>query len=152
MPVQKLKEYLDNHHVNYVCISCSPAFTAQEVAASAHVSGKSMAKTVIVKAGNKFIMVVLPAHDHINFGTLKTATKMADADLASESEFKSQFPECEAGAMPPFGNLYGMPVFVSSHLGEHDQIVFNSGTHSEVMKLAYADFEKLVQPNVIEMN
>ena len=151
MPVQKLKEFLDNHQVNYVCMACSPAFTAQEVAASAHVSGKYMAKTVIVKAGGKFVMVVLPAQDHINFGLLKASLKAKEADLATESEFKTQFPECEAGAMPPFGNLYGMAVYVSHHLGEHDQIVFNAGTHSEVMRLAYADFENLVHPNVIEI-
>jgi Ala-tRNA(Pro) deacylase len=151
MPVHKLKEFLDNHHINYVCMTCSPAYTAQEVAASAHVSGKYMAKTVIVKAGDKLVMVVLPAQDHINFGVLKTALQAKEADLATESEFKTQFPECEAGAMPPFGNLYGMAVYVSNHLSEHDQIVFNAGTHSEVMRLAYADFEKLVHPNVIKM-
>jgi Ala-tRNA(Pro) deacylase len=111
----------------------------------------SLVNTVIVKAGDKFIMVVIPAHDHINFGALKLALKAKEADLASESEFKGKFPECEAGAMPPFGNLYGMDVFVSNHLSENDQIVFNAGTHSEVMRLAYADFENLVHPNIIEM-
>jgi Ala-tRNA(Pro) deacylase len=84
MPVKKLKEFLDNHQVKYVCMSHSPAFTAQEVAASAHVSGKQMAKIVIVQAGNQLAMVVLPAHDHVNFAALRTATGMQDVDLASE--------------------------------------------------------------------
>jgi Ala-tRNA(Pro) deacylase len=95
--------------------------------------------------------VVLPAQDHINFGILKSTLAMKEADLAAESEFKTKFPECEAGAMPPFGNLYDMPVYVSHHLGEHDQIVFNAGTHSEVMRIAYSDFENLVHPKVVEM-
>jgi Ala-tRNA(Pro) deacylase len=130
MPVKKLKEYLDEQHVDYVCIGCSPAYTAQEVAASAHVPGKYMAKTVIVKLGDKFVMVVLPAHDHVNFGALKVLTGTQDADLAAESEFKSKFPECEPGAMPPFGNLYNMPVYLSEKLSKHANIAFNSGTHS----------------------
>lgn len=149
MPVKRLKEYLDNHHVKYVCMGHSPAFTAQEVAASAHVSGKQMAKTVIVNADGELCMVVLPAHDHVNFAALKLATGFKQIDLASESAFKSKFPECEVGAMPPFGNLYEMPVYVSSLLGKNEQIVFNSGTHSELMQLSYHDFERLVKPKVI---
>jgi Ala-tRNA(Pro) deacylase len=151
MPVQKLKEFLENQKVKYICMSCSPAFTAQEVAASAHISGKKMAKTVIVKVGDKYAMVVLPAHDHVNFGNLKAVTGMKDVDLASESEFKGKFPECEPGAMPPFGNLYDMPVYVSEKLCACDQIVFNSGSHSEVMQLAYKDFANLVKPQVVAL-
>lgn len=150
MPVKLLKEYLDKQHVNYTCIQHSPAFTAQEVAASAHVSGKNLAKIVMIKVGDKLAMMVLPAHDHVNFGALKAATGQKDIDLASESTFKGQFPECEVGAMPPFGNLYNVPVFVSSKLSAFDQIVFNAGTHSEVMKLAYKDFDRLVHPKIIE--
>lgn len=148
MPNKSLKEFLDNHHVKYMSISHSPGFTAQEVAASAHVSGKQMAKTVIVKVGNKLAMVVLPANEHVNFGALKELTG-ATVDLASESDFKGKFPECEVGAMSPFGNLYGMKVYVSNHLGDYDQIIFNAGTHSELLKLAYKDFERLVHPEEI---
>lgn len=149
MPVKKLKDYLDKEHVKYACSSHSPAFTAQEVAASAHVSGKHFAKTVIVKIGDDYAMVVLPAHDHVNFAALKTATGLSSIDLASESSFKSKFPECEVGAMPPFGNLYGMPVYVSSHLGSNAEIVFNAGSHSELIQMAYQDFERLVKPKII---
>jgi Ala-tRNA(Pro) deacylase len=149
MPVKILKEYLDNHHVKYSCVSHSRAFTAQEVAESAHVSGKNMAKTVIVKIDNQLAMVVLPAHDYINFDALKAVTGAVTIDLASESEFKSKFPECDAGAMPPFGNLYEMPVYASSRLSQHHQMVFSAGTHIELMQLAYADFERLVKPKVL---
>ena len=145
---QALKEFLDNHHVKYTSINHSPGFTAQEIAAAAHVSGKQLAKTVIVKMGNQLAMVVLPANEHVNFTALKDITGI-NADLAKESEFKTKFPECEVGAMPPFGNLFNMHVYVSSHLGDYDQIVFNAGTHSELVKLAYRDFERLVNPEVI---
>ncbi|MDR3478826.1 MAG: YbaK/EbsC family protein [Gammaproteobacteria bacterium] len=149
MPVKILKEYLDKQHVNYVCLAHSPAFTAQEVAASAHVSGKLIAKIVMIKIGDKLAMVVLPAHDHVNFAELKAVTGQQNVDLASETAFKAQFPECEVGAMPPFGNLYNMPVYVSSKLSALDQIIFNAGTHSELMKIAYQDFERLVKPKVL---
>ncbi len=149
MPISILKDYLDKQHVKYECLNHARAYTAQEVAASAHVSGKSLAKIVIVKAGGQLAMVVLPAHDHINFAALKAATGWKDLNLASESEFKSQFPECEVGAMPPFGNLFGVPVFASSELRHYPQMVFNAGTHIELMRLAYADFERLVKPKVI---
>ena len=149
MPVQILKEYLDNHHVKYVCMHPSRAFTAQEVAAAAHVSGKLLAKTIIVKMDEQFAMVVLLAHDYINFDALKTVTGCSTIDLASESEFKGKFPECDPGAMPPFGNLYNMPVYVSSRLSQHDQMMFSAGTHVELLQMAYADFERLVKPKVI---
>jgi len=149
MPSLKFKDYLDNQHVKYTSTMHSPAFTAQEVAANAHVSGKHLAKVVIVKIGDKLAMVVLPANDHINFASLKAATGEQDIDLAPESSFKGKFPECEVGAMPPFGNLYDMPVFVSSQLSHWDQIIFNAGTHSELMQMAYQDFERLVKPKVI---
>lgn len=149
MPNLALKQFLENHHVKYTSINHSPGFTAQEVAAAAHISGKQLAKIVVIKMGKQFALVVLPANKHVNFSALKEATGI-NADLAKESDFKSKFPECEVGAMPPFGNLYDMPVYVSSRLAENDQIIFNAGTHSELMKLAYRDFERLVQPKVIQ--
>src|SRR5436190_21761223 len=107
MPVKKLKEFLDSHHVKYLSMTHSPAFTSQEIAAAAHVSGKELAKTVIVKNNGSLAMVVVPANDQVNFAKLREA--MGQVDLASESEFKDKFPGCEVGAMPPFGNLYDMP-------------------------------------------
>ncbi|OGT46757.1 MAG: deacylase [Gammaproteobacteria bacterium RIFCSPHIGHO2_12_FULL_41_20] len=152
MPVRKLKEFLDNHHIRYVAISHSPAFTAQEIAASAHISGKQLAKTVIVKVDGKLAMVVLPSNDHVNFALLRNITGATQVDLAAESEFKSKFPECEVGAMPPLGNLYGMPVYVSDRLARRDHIAFNAGSHSELIQMAFHDFERLVKPKVLALS
>ncbi|MBV8802262.1 MAG: YbaK/EbsC family protein [Gammaproteobacteria bacterium] len=151
MPTKLLKDFLDSHHVKYMCITHSPGFTAQEVAAVAHISGKQMAKTVIVKMDEQLAMIVLPAHDHVNFSALKKITGAKEIDLARESDFKSAFPECEVGAMPPFGNLYGMPVFVSNAFS-HDKIVFNSGTHTELVQMTYEDFLTLVKPKIITLH
>jgi Ala-tRNA(Pro) deacylase len=149
MPNKLLEEFLKNHHIKYTSLNHSPAFTCQEVAAAAHISGKQMAKTVIVKMDDQLAMVVLPAHDHINFAALKEASGAKSVDLATEAEFKPKFPECEVGAMPPFGNLYGMAVYVSSELNDFDQMVFNAGSHSELVKMSYHDFERLVKPKSI---
>lgn len=148
MPNKALKDYLDSHKVKYVCIDHSPSYTAQEIAAVAHISGKQMAKTVIVKLGTELAMVVLPAHDHVNFAELKALTGQTAIDLAREGDFKNKFPECEVGAMPPFGNLYGMKVFVSKQLS-HDDIIFNSGSHSELVQMSYQDFIRLVKPTLM---
>jgi Ala-tRNA(Pro) deacylase len=149
MPVKKLKEFLDSHQIKYVSMTHSPAFTSQEIAAAAHVSGKQLAKTVIVNADGQLAMVIIPANDHIDFAKLKEAMSAPSVDLAAESEFKEKFSGCEVGAMPPFGNLYDMPVYVSSQLSKQDHILFNAGSHSELMQLAYNDFERLVKPKVV---
>ena len=148
MPVQKLKAYLDENKVRYVTIIHSRAYTAQEIAASAHVKGKELAKTVMVKVDGKPVMVVLPASQRVDFQVLRDITGGKTAVLASESEFRELFPDCEAGAMPPFGNLYGMDVYVAPRLAEDEEIAFNAGSHTELMKLHYADFERLVKPKV----
>lgn len=148
MPVQKLKEYLDLNKVKYVTISHSPAYTAQEIAARAHIPGKELAKTVIVEIDGHLAMAVLPASFQINFDRLKEAVGADSIRLADEKEFKELFPNCDPGAMPPFGNLYEMDVFVESHLTEDDEIAFSAGSHSELVRLAYSDFEKLVHPKV----
>jgi Ala-tRNA(Pro) deacylase len=152
MPTKQLKEFLDTNHVKYLTIDHSPSYTAQEIAATAHISGKHLAKTVIVKVGSQFIMVVIPATEHINFSELKEWTGAKEVDLAKESEFKNKFPECEVGAMPPFGNLYEMPVYVSNHLVTDGQIAFNAGSHSELLKMSFQDFERLVKPKIITMH
>jgi len=149
MPVQKLKEFLDSHNIKYVTISHSRAFTAQETAASAHVPVKELAKTVMVKIDGKMAMAVLPASAKVDFDLLKKATASATIEIANEKEFKDLFPDCEIGAMPPFGNLYGMEVFVAKSLTEDREIAFNAGSHRELVKLTYKDFEKLVKPKVI---
>jgi Ala-tRNA(Pro) deacylase len=148
MPVRKLKEYLDRNGVRWVSIVHSPAYTAQEIAASAHIKGKELAKTVMVKVDGKPVMVVLPASQRVDFQVLRDLTGGESVVLSSEAEFRELFPDCEAGAMPPFGNLYGMDVYVSAKLAEDDEIAFNAGSHTELMKLRFEDFEKLVQPKV----
>jgi Ala-tRNA(Pro) deacylase len=148
MPVQKLKEYLDLNKVKYVTMSHSPAYTAQEIAARAHVPGKDLAKTVIVEIDGRLAMAVLPASYQIDFDRLKEAAGADTIRLADEHEFKGLFPNCDAGAMPPFGNLYEMDVFVESHLAEDDEIAFSAGSHTELVRLAYTDFENLVHPKV----
>lgn len=152
MPVKKLKEFLNSNKVKYVTISHSLAFTAQEVAASSHIPGKELAKTVMVKIDGKMAMVVLPASYKIDFNQLKKMTSASNVELASESEFENMFPECEVGGMPPFGNLYGMNVFVAESLAEDEQIAFNAGSHTELIKLAFDDFNRLVNPKIIKFS
>ena len=149
LPVQKLKEYLDSEGVRYMVITHSPAFTAQEIAAAAHVRGEEMAKTVIVKVDGKLAMVVLPAAQKVDVALLRDRAGARKVEIATESDFSSTFPECELGAMPPFGNLYGIDVYVASRLAEDDEIVFNAGSHIELIRLPYADFERLVKPKVL---
>lgn len=149
MPAKMLKEFLDRHHIRYVCIQHSPAYTAQEVAALAHVSGRDMAKTVIVKIEDRMAMVVLPATRKVVLSDLREELGIEHATLATEEEFKTRFPDCEPGAMPPFGNLYNMDVFVAPSFTSEETIAFNAGTHTEVIQMAYADFERLVRPKVV---
>lgn len=152
MPVNKVKELLDNENVKYVTVSHSVAYTAQEIAARAHVRGKELAKTVMIKLDGKMAMAVLPSTYKIDFDLMKTASGSNEVELASESEFRDLFPDCEVGAMPPFGNLYGFEVFVAQTLAEDDEIAFNAGNHAELIKLPYADFERLVKPKVVKIS
>jgi Ala-tRNA(Pro) deacylase len=148
MPARALQTFLDNRQVKYVTIRHSPAFTAQEIAASAHIPGKQLAKTVIVKLDGTLAMAVLPASDTVNVERLKAAAGARTVALATEQDFQDRFPECEVGAMPPFGNLYGLDVWVAARLAEDEQIAFNAGDHTELIRMAYQDFDRLVQPKV----
>ncbi|MGH8590961.1 MAG: aminoacyl-tRNA deacylase [Gammaproteobacteria bacterium] len=150
MPVKNLKEFLDSHRVKYVSIVHSRAYTAQEIAASAHVPGRELAKAVMVKVDGRIAMAVLPASYQVDFERLRAAIGAANVELASETEFQDRFPECELGAMPPFGNLYGMEVYAARRLSEDGEIAFNAGSHTELIKLAYTDFERLVSPRVVD--
>jgi Ala-tRNA(Pro) deacylase len=152
MPARKLKEFLDRYHTKYVSISHSPAYTAQEIAASAHIPGQEMAKTVIVKLDGDLALAVLPASSRLDLALLKEASGAGQIELASEQEFKNLFPDCEIGAMPPFGNLYGLLVYVAQKLSDDSDIAFNAGTHSELIRMAYSDFERLVQPIVVKVS
>ncbi|MDX1499061.1 MAG: YbaK/EbsC family protein [Woeseiaceae bacterium] len=146
MPASRLKDFLDSRHVRYVSIGHSPAFTAQEIAARAHIPGKELAKTVIVRIDGELAMVVTSAAEQVRLEQLRKAIGAKQVELADEKEFRDAFPDCETGAMPPFGNLYDMPVFVSQALREDEEIAFNAGSHSELIRLSYSEYERLVKP------
>jgi Ala-tRNA(Pro) deacylase len=148
MPVKQLKEFLDAERVRYVTVQHSPAFTAQEVAASAHVCGNEIAKTVMVTLNGRMAMAVLPASRKLSFELLREATGAENVQLASEEAFRDLFPGCDVGGMPPFGNLFGMEVYASALLANEKQIAFNAGSHTELIRMAYDDFARLVQPKV----
>ncbi len=149
MPIGKLKEFLDRENVKYVTISHSRAYTAQETAASAHISGKEMAKTVMVKMDGEIAMAVLPASNRVDFDLLKGAAGAREVELATENEFMKLVPDCEVGAMPPFGNLYGMDVYVAKSLAEDDEIAFNACAHTVLIQMSYKDFERLAKPKIM---
>ena len=149
MPAKKLKEFLDKNRIKYVSVSHSTAYTAQEVAASAHISGNVMVKTVILELDGEMAMAVLPANRKVVLQDLREITGSDRAKLVPEDAFKQKFPDCEPGAMPPFGNLYGMDVFVAESLSANDEIAFSAGTHTEIIKMSYEDFERLVRPKVL---
>ena len=150
MPLQKLRDFLDENNVKYTTISHSKAFTAQQVAQSAHISGKDMAKTVMIIIDGRMAMAVLPASRHVDFDLIKEAIGLKPITLANEDEFQSFFPKCEVGTMPPFGNLYDMEVYVDKSLAKDHEIAFNAGSHTELVQMAYVDFENLVKPYVID--
>lgn len=148
MPVKQLKEFLDKEKVKYVSIIHSPAYTAQEVAASAHIPGKELAKVVIVQLDGQMAMAVLPANRKIVLQDLREVTGSDQVKFASEEQFRQKFPGCETGAMPPFGNLYGMEVYLAEVLLGLENIAFNAGSHTEVIRMSFKDFERLVHPRV----
>jgi len=151
MSLTRLKEFLDNNHIKYVTISHSLASTAQGIAALTHTPGKELAKTVIVRIDGKLAMAVVPASAHVGLTLLKSTIGARTVEMASETEFRDRFPDCETGAMPPFGNLYGMGVFADESLTHDAEIAFNAGSHRELMRLSWTDFERLAQPQVLRL-
>ena len=152
VPAKKIKEFLDKNKIKYISIKHSPAFTSLEVAESTHISGKNFAKTVIIKIDTKLAMAVLPANFLVDVDLIKEVVKADFVELAAEREFENLFPGCEIGAMPPFGNLYNMEVYVADVLTRDEEIAFNAGSHTEVIKMVYKDFERLVKPKVVQLS
>ena len=152
MPLGRLKEYLDKNNIKYVIIQHSIAYTTPEIAALAHIPGKELAKTVIIKIDGKMAMAVLPASYRVDFDSLKKALGAKKIEMATEKEFENIFSDCETGAMPPFGNLYDMDVYVAESLTEDNEITFNACSHRELIKLAYKDFENLVSPKTVKFS
>lgn len=145
MPSTRLKGFLDANHVKYVCIAHSPAYTAQEIASLAQLPGKTLAKTVMFFIDNQLAMAVVPASVQVSAAKLSGLAHGKLIALATEDEFRDAFPDCETGAMPPFGSLYRMPVYLDESLcGE--EIIFNAGSHRELVKMPFGDFNRLVKP------
>lgn len=151
MPLARLKQFLDSHKVKYVVISHSLAYTAQGVAALAHIPGKEMAKTVVVRIDGALAMAVVPASCQVDLPFLRRVLNARTVDLATEAQFKDRFPDCDTGAMPPFGILYDMVVFADEALAHDKEIAFNAGSHREVVRMAWEDFERLVQPRIMRL-
>jgi Ala-tRNA(Pro) deacylase len=148
----RLQAYLDHEWVHYEVLSHPEAFRAAEIAHTLHTPEKEMAKVVIVKVRERFVMTVLPASWNVNLPRLRTVLATPQMRLATEEEIKHLFPDCELGAMPPFGNLYGLPVYVDRSLTEDEEIVFQAGTHSEAIRMRYWDFAALVFPVIAEFH
>ncbi|MGC8740069.1 MAG: aminoacyl-tRNA deacylase [Candidatus Sumerlaeaceae bacterium] len=142
----RLKQLLDSSNVGYKVEVHPPAFTAEEVAEAAHVSGYEVAKVVIVVADGEHVMVALPANHRIDLNALREALGANEVRLARESEFAAEFPDCEIGAMPPFGSLYGLKLLASEALQQDEKIFFNAGTHREVLRMERDDWERIAQP------
>lgn len=149
MPVQRLKQFLDKNDVRYVLISHSRAFTAAATAAITHIPGKEIAKTVVLDIDGTLALAVVPASRHVDLKAMEEQVGARSIRLVSEEEFQAVFPDCELGAMPPFGTLYGLSVYVDDKLEEDPEIAFNAGTHRELMRMQYADFERLEHPMVM---
>jgi Ala-tRNA(Pro) deacylase len=146
MLAPRLHHFLDERHAPYTTLTHDRTITAQETANCAHVGNRHFAKTVMLKVDGDLVMMVMPAAYRIDLTRLSRALGGREVELAQESEFRDAFPDCELGAMPPFGNLYDMPVCVDARLSEHPEIVFNAGSHTELVRMPYAQFEQLVKP------
>lgn len=152
MPAKIIKEFLDQNNIKYVSIKHSKAFTAQEIAASAHIDGKKIAKTVVLKVDGQIVFAVLPATYKVDFDLIKESIGSKDVRLANEQEFKDKCPGCEVGAMPPMGNLFNIDTYVAASMVEDEEIAFNAGNHTELIRMNYTDFEKLVNPKVLRFS
>ena len=148
---KQLIDCLAGNKVAYEVLHHPETVTAQRIAQAEHVKGRHHAKVVMVKSGDQHLMMVLPADHHIDLEKVEKAIGKA-VSLGKEQEFKTLFSDCAIGAMPPFGNLYGLPTYVEHSLAEQDYIVFEAGTHTDAIKMSYRDYEKIVKPNVNDLS
>lgn len=152
MPAKKIKDFLAQNKVHYLSVTHPEAYATREISHLSNISEQAFAKSVLIHAGNKTLMVVLPASERIEFEVLKKILHENNVALVPEDAFLALFPDCEVGAMPPFGNLYNIQVYVDKTLSKNKEIAFNAGNHSELIKMNYQDFEKLVKPILITMH
>jgi Ala-tRNA(Pro) deacylase len=143
---RRIRDYLDSQNVSYEWLPHPQAFTGQEVAHSLHVSGKRLAKTVVLRADDRLVMAVLPASHHLVLPELKAALEVRDLEMMPEPELAKLFPDCDLGAIPPFGNLYAMETWVDRVVAESGEIVFTAGTHVDAVRMKYSDYAELVKP------
>ncbi|HHT9120022.1 MAG TPA: aminoacyl-tRNA deacylase [Candidatus Hypogeohydataceae bacterium YC41] len=147
---RNLKEFLDKSKVPYKLSTHQEVYTAQEVAHSLHVKGQYLAKVVMIKSKDKLVMTVLPASHKVNIEKIKTLLKDPETRLATEAEFKTAFPDCDVGAMPPIGHLYGLELYADKALTQDPEIIFQAGSHVETIRMKYSDWEKLAKPKIAE--
>lgn len=153
MPIlKKLRTLLDEAKIPYEVYTHPLAYTAQEIAAQQHVSGKEIAKVVMLEVDGKLVMGVLPGSLKVHIHTAMESLGASSARLATEDEFTSRFPECEIGAEPPFGNLFGLHVVVDPALAKDEYIYFNAGNHVQTVRMKYKDFAELVKPEVARLS
>jgi Ala-tRNA(Pro) deacylase len=151
MTTRRIQEFLDDNAAKYLAIHHSPAYTAQEVAASAHIPGRGMAKTVVVKIDGRLALAVVPAMQHVDMTRVRDASGADQAELAGEEDFRDRFEGCELGAMPPFGNLFDMETFVDQTFAGQEKIAFNAGSHTDVIAMPFDDYARLVHPHLAKL-
>jgi Ala-tRNA(Pro) deacylase len=148
---ERLEAYLEEHRIPFRTHHHPEVFTAQEVAATEHVPGRILGKAVVVWADGNLVLTVLPAPLRVDLDKAPAALGAEMVRLATEEEFAPYFPGCATGAIPPFGNLFDIPVFVDSALTRHEDVVFEAGTHTDTIRMRYADFERVVGPTVADL-
>jgi Ala-tRNA(Pro) deacylase len=149
--IKKLKELFDEAKVSYEVYNHPLAYTAQEIAQRQHFSGDQMAKVVMLEVDKRLVMAVVTASQKVHLMTVRASLGAAEVRLATEDEFVSRFPDCEIGAMPPFGKLFGLPVYVDPAVTQDESIYFNAGNHVQTVRIRYDDFEKLAAPQVVRL-
>lgn len=152
MPItRRLKELFDREKISYEVYNHPLAYTAQEIAQRQHFSGDQMAKVVMLQVDGQLVMAVITGNQKIHLPTVCESLAARDARLATEDEFTSRFPECEIGAMPPFGNLFDLPVYVDPQVAEDESIYLNAGNHAQTVRIRYKDFVRVVEPRVVRL-
>lgn len=148
MATRRIKEYLDGNGARYVILHHSPAYTASEVAAAVHVSGRTFAKVLVVMLDNQLALAVVPATRDVDFTLLRDAVGVRTARLADEAEFAGRFEGCQRGTVPPFGHLFGTETYVERSMGHEPEIAFNAGTHTDVMIMDFEEYCRLAHPRL----
>lgn len=147
----KLREFLDSHQAHYTVTIHRPAFTASEVASAEHLPAREMAKTIVVFGDNQYHVLAIPASRHLDLREVQQALGLRHVRLATEMELTALFPDCELGAMPPVGALYGLPTYLDSLLAHQETIAFNGGTHRDSVHMQMSVFHEIVAPRVVSL-